>query len=301
MQNPYSVLGVARNADADAIKKAYKKLARKYHPDVSKEPGADARFKEINAAYDVLGDPEKRKNFDRFGEASTRTGFNPNQAGFGGFGGFGGGSPGGAGFGGANNMEDILESLFGAGGGGARPRTGRDQAVRISIEPLVAFTGGQRVLPINRPDGSVERLSVRIPAGVSDRAKLRLKGQGLPPAGGGPCGDLIVTVLVPEHPLLRRVDDDLEMDLPVTVLEAIQGTAVTVPTPGGEVKVNIPAGVANGQRLRLRGKGLQTSPPGHLYLVIRPTVPTSTDPTVIQAAERIEEAYPSPVRANLKL
>lgn len=312
MTNPYDVLGVAKNADADVIRKAYKALAKKFHPDLNKEKGAEAKFKEINAAYDVLGDDEKRKLYDEFGEVSTRPGFNAEQArnfargrGFPGGGGFGGGFPGGfpgggdADFGGS--MDDILSSLFGDGAfsGGRSQRRGRDQQAQLAIDPMLAITGGETQILLTRPNGSTETLRVRVPAGVKDGGVLRLSGQGLPPPGGGPCGDLHIKLTVPEHPILRRVDDDLEMEVPVTVLEAMQGAAITVPTPTGDVKVNVPAGVSPGQRLRLRGRGIQKAAPGDLYLVLRVAVPAARDPEVLAAAQRLESAYLGNVRAGL--
>lgn len=313
MPNPYDVLGVARDADQDTIRKAYRKLARRYHPDVNKSPGAEQKFKEINAAYDVVGDPDKRKLYDEFGDVAAKPGFDPAQArawqraGARGFpGGFpGGGFPGG-GFGfeaeGAD-VEDLLGDLFGAGTrGGPRPRRGRDQHATLEIDPMLAITGGDTMLRIQRPDGAVESLKVRIPAGARDGGRLRLKGQGLPPPGGGPCGDLHLRLRVPEHPILRRDGDDLEMDVPITIGEAIRGGAITVPTPTGEIKVNVPPGAANGRRLRIKGRGVQRpEAPGDLYLVLRPTVPDVQDAEVVAAAERIDRAYTADVRAGLKL
>ena len=205
-------------------------------------------------------------------------------------------------------MDDILSQLFGQGGAGEsrfnagrRQRRGRDQNAELEIDALTAIRGGETELVLTRPTGERENLRVRIPAGVKDGGVLHLKGQGYPPPGGGPCGDLHLRLTVPEHPVLRRIDDDLEMDVPITVLEALKGATITVPTPTGDVKVNVPAGVTTGQRLRLKGRGIQKSPPGDLYLALRPEVPVSQDPEVLAAAERIEQAYPKSVRATLVL
>ncbi|MCB9696104.1 MAG: DnaJ domain-containing protein [Alphaproteobacteria bacterium] len=301
MRDPYAVLGVDRRADTDTIRKRYRKLAKEYHPDLNKDPKAEERFKEINAAYDIVGDEDKRKAWDEFGEASTRPGFNAEQARAwrstgGGFG-FGGGGPGAGGV----DVEDLLGSLFGGGGGG-RGRRGQDQQVEIRVDFMTTVLGGERQVSLRRPDGTTEPVRVPIPAGARDGGKVRLKGQGLPPRGGGPCGDLIVILDVPDHPLLRREGDDLEMDVPITVLEALQGAAVTVPTPTGDVKVTVPAGARSGARLRIKGRGVQKrGTPGDLYLVLRPTVPPSTDPEVIAAAERMEAAYTEDIRGALKL
>lgn len=299
MTDPYRVLGVPRTADADSIRKAYKKLARKYHPDISKEAGAEDRFKEINAAYDIVGDAEKRKNWDQYGEASTRAGFDPNQGPF-------GGGAGGAGF---HDMSDLFENLFRGGGGAGmggmggapRARRGSDRRATLGVDFMMAVRGGETEISVREPDGSVDRLKVRIPAGVTDGGKLKVRGRGLPPRGGGPCGDLILDISIRAHAVLKRSGDDLEMEIPLTVLEAMQGTKLTVPTPTGDVKVSIPAGVKSGQRLRLKNRGIQKSVPGHLYLILQPAVPTSTDPGVLAAAQRLEEAYVGDIRGHLRV
>lgn len=305
MTDPYKVLGVDRGADSATIRKAYKKLARQWHPDVNKAPGAEDRFKEINAAYDVVGDDDKRKLYDEFGEASLRPGFDANQArawkqaggarGFGGFDFGGGGGMGGA------DIDDLLGSLFGSGGfSGGRPMRGSDQQTEITVPFMTTVLGGEEHISIRRPDGQVETLRVPIPAGAQDGGRVRLRGQGLPPRGGGPCGDLLVILKVRPHPVLTRVDDDLELEVPLTVKEALVGGSITVPTPTGDVKVTVPPRVKSGTRLRLKGRGIQKKPPGHLYLVLRPTVPDSDDPEVLEAAERLELAY-GDVRAGLEL
>jgi curved DNA-binding protein len=302
MRDPYTVLGVTRAADADTVRKAYRKLAKEWHPDLNKRPGAADRFKEINAAYEIVGDAEKRRLWDEFGEASTRPGFEPERARA-----FRGGAGRPYGFdGGGIDMEDLLGSLFGGGMGSGpgfdRGRRGVDQKMELTVDFMTTVLGGERVIAIRRPDGSTDRLRVPIPAGAREEGKVRLRGQGLPPRGGGPCGDLIVVLRVLEHPYLRRDDDDLEMDVPITVLEAIRGGTVTVPTPTGDVKLTVPAGVQSGTRMRIRGRGIQKKgEPGDLYLVLRPVVPSSADPAIIEAAERIDAAYTGDVRADLKL
>jgi curved DNA-binding protein len=298
MRDPYSVLGVSRSADQAEIRKAFKKLARQWHPDVNKDPGAEDRFKEINSAYDILGDETKRKNYDRFGEASTRSGFDPNAAQ-----GFGGGGFGGAGFdfGGGVDVDDLLGSLFGSRASG-RPRRGPDQTLDLSVSFMDAVLGARRTMALRRPDGRVDNIEVPIPAGATDGGRVRLKGQGLPPRGGGPCGDLVVRLQVQPHPLLRRDGDDLELDVPVTVKEALLGATITVPTPSGDVKVKVPAGVRSGTRLRVKGRGVQRSgSPGHLYLVLRPEVPDGTSPELEALAEQLDALYAQPVRAGLAL
>ena len=203
-------------------------------------------------------------------------------------------------------MEDLLGSMFGGGrgvGGFDRggPR-GTDQQIELTVEFMTTVLGGERVITLRRPDGSTERVKVPVPAGARADGKIRLRGHGLPPRGGGPCGDLIVILRVLEHPHLRRRDDDLEMDVPITVLEALQGASIMVPTPTGDVKLTVPPCVHSGTRMRIKGRGIQKrSAPGDLYLVLRPVVPSSVDPEVLAAAERIESAYTKHVRADLRL
>lgn len=300
MRNPYDVLGVPKDADQDAIRKAYKTLARQYHPDLNKAPGAEERFKEINAAYDAIGDPDKRKLYDEFGDASTRSGFDPNQARA-----WGRGAPGGFGpdidFG-DFDPTDIFGSMFGGGrvNPGRRTRRGRDQQTTVTIDPMLAIKGGEYEFVVQRPDGTREPLKVRIPAGVADGGTLKMKGHGLPPPEGGACGDLLLRLRVPPHPFLRRIEDDLEMDVPITVLEALKGSSITVPTPTGDVKVTVPPDSNNGTRLRIRGRGVQKRQPGDLYLVLRPTLPKSNE-LALNAAEAMNEAYDGDVRAALTL
>ena len=300
MRDPYSVLGVSRSADQAEIRKAFKKLARTWHPDVNKAPGAEERFKEINAAYDILGDETKRANYDRFGEASTRAGFDPNAARGFGRGGFGGG--GGFDFsGGGVDVDDLLGSLFGARASG-RPRRGPDQTVDLALSFMEAVTGARKSISLRRADGRLDTIEVPVPAGAKDGGRVRLRGRGLPPRGGGPCGDLVVRLKVHPHPLLRRDGDDLELDVPLTIKEAILGATITVPTPTGDVKVKVPPRVRSGTRLRVKGRGVQRrGSPGHLYLVLRPEVPDGTSPELKHLVEPLESLYTRPVREGLKL
>lgn len=300
MRDPYQVLAVDRSADQPTIRKAFKKLARKYHPDVNQDAGAEDRFKQINAAYDVLGDEKKRKLWDEFGEASTRPGFDEQAARA--FRGGGQGSPFHFGGGGSHvDMEDLLGSLFGAGGRPRGPRRGADQSTILQVDFMTTVLGGERHITLPRPGGTTQDLRVPIPAGANDGGKVRLKGQGAPPRGGGPCGDLLVQLKVAPHPVLRRVGDDLEMDVPITVHEAMAGGTVVVPTPTGDVRVTVPKGAKSGARLRLKGRGIQRKGrPGHLFLVLRPSVPSTEDPDLLEAARSLEAAY-GDLRFDLKL
>lgn len=276
----YKVLGVARDASPDDIKKAYRKLARKYHPDVSKEPDAESRFKEVAEAYEALSDPEKRAAYDRLG-SDWRTGqdFQP--------------PPGwqarGAGqtraheftASDAAQFSEFFESLFGTGprGFGAfdefehdASSMGRDHHARIAIDLEDAVHGATRQLSLREPtidaSGRVtmqERvLSVRIPPGVRSGQHIRLAGQG-DPGRGGQRGDLYLEVVLNPHPLYRVDGKDLNLTLPVTPWEAALGGEVEVPTPAGRVSMTVPANSANGRRLRLKGRGLPGNPPGDLY------------------------------------
>lgn len=287
MKDPYAVLGVPRDADADAIRKAYRGLARKHHPDVSDAPDAEARFKEISAAHALLSDPEKRQLYDRFGEAGLRAGGDPTRGGAG------------AGFGGPG-FDDILESLF---GGRRGPVSGQDVRMRTTVDLLTAVRGGEITVGVPQPHGPPNHLKVKVPAGLADGTRMRLRGQGRPPRGGGPCGDLLLEIAVAPHPLLRRHGDDLELDLPITVYEALTGATVTVPTPHGDVRVGVPAGARAGQRLRVKGRGVvRDDRAGDLFLVLRVAAPDPTeDPGVLAAAAALEPAYLRPVRADLTL
>jgi len=286
--NPYQVLGVAREASADEIKKIYRRLARETHPDLN--PGdakAEARFKEVSAAYEVLSDPERRKHFDEFGEISLQAGFDADRARgardrfssrF--------GSPETEGFGDGyafGGIEDLLRGFGARGGGqaGARFRMdGPDVEASMSLSFVEAVKGGERRIGIARPrsDGGrlEEQINVRIPPGVTDGGRLRIPGKGGEGMNGGEPGDLWVQVRVEPHPFFRRDGRDLELDLPITLAEAVVGARVEVPTLDGRATVTIPPGTSSGNRLRLRGQGVpasRTTPAGDLYARIKIVVP----------------------------
>lgn len=287
----YDVLGVSPDASHDDIRRAYRKLARQYHPD--RNPGdaaAERRFKEVNAAHEVLSDPEKRKLYDDFGEDALRAGFDAERARAwrqaGGQGPMGG-------FGVDFDMGDIFEELF--GGGFRAARAGRTVQSEITVDFLTAARGGERELRF--ADGRT--LTVRIPPGVRDGESLRLRGQG-EPGPGGP-GDLVLTVRVAPHPIFRREGDDLHLVLPVTISEALLGATVEVPTLEGVVKLKVPPGSQSGRRLRLRGKGISRRgrPAGDLYAELSVRVPDAVDDRVLEAAKALDGAYASDVRAEL--
>lgn len=296
MRNPYDVLGVSKTADTKEIKKAYKQLARKYHPDINDTPGAAEKFKEINGAWDVLGDKKKRKMYDTYGTASFKEGARGpggNPFDFSGFRGAGAGH-------GGPNMDDILGSMFGGGGRGT-PRVGRDIHVTMEVSPMISFTGGTKQLRIKRSSGIQDTVQVKIQAGVSDGEVLCLKGQGHPPNGGGPCGNLNLRLKIGEHHILRRSGKNLEMELPLTIGESLRGKSLQIPSVTGEIKVTIPPNSNNGTKLRIKGKGVQTVPAGDLVLILRPQLPTGRTEMLEPAIEMFEQEYCVDVRVKLHL
>jgi curved DNA-binding protein len=276
----YGVMGVARDATQDEIKRAYRKLARKYHPDVSKEPDAEARFKELGEAYEVLRDPEKRAAYDQLG-ANWKAGqeFRPPPDWDAGFEFSGGYRDTGA-------FSDFFESLFGragahhAGGPGFSAR-GEDHHARILIDLEDAFHGATRTITLHAPQidaqGHVrtrERtLHVRIPRGIRQGQHIRLAGQGTPGFGGGGAGDLYLDVEFKPHRLYRVEGRDLYLELPLAPWEAALGARVKVPTPEGIVDLTIPAGSTAGRKLRLKGRGIPGKSPGDLYVVLQIALP----------------------------
>jgi curved DNA-binding protein len=303
----YKILGVARDATQDDIKRAYRKLARKYHPDVSKEPDAERRFKELGEAYEVLKDPEKRKAYDRFG-ANWKEGqdFRPPPDWEPGF------SFSGGGFAHEGEFSDFFESLFGragaAGGrrGGFRMR-GEDQVARIAISLEEAYNGATHPISLNvpelAPDGSVlsssRTLNVRIPKGITEGQRIRLPGQGAPGLGGGPAGDLYLEVHFRPHPHFHVEKRDIFLDLPVTPWEAALGQTVTVPTLGGPVELRVPAGSQTGRKLRLKGRGLPGDPPGDQYVVLKIVTPAAHSDAARELYERMARELPMNPRAEL--
>lgn len=274
----YEVLGVGRDASADDIRRAYRKLARTFHPDVNKEPGAEERFKEVSEAYDVLSDPDKRAKYDRFGAAWRQAGGGP-QPGSGG--GFDPGDFGGVrvefGEGDLGDFGDVFESLFGgrrgrgAGGFGGFAARGADHEAVLELTLEEAARGGRRSVTL----GDGRSYEVSIPVGVRDGQRIRLAGEGGQGAGGGPSGDLFLRVRIKPHPRFRLEGRDLHVEVPVSPWEAALGATVDVPTLDGTAKVKVPAGSSSGRRLRLRGQGFPGPRGGHgdLYATVRIAVP----------------------------
>jgi curved DNA-binding protein len=329
----YEVMGVPRGATQDEIKRSYRKLARKFHPDVSKEKDAEDRFKELQEAYEVLKDPEKRAAYDQLG-ANWRQGqdFRPPPDWGKGFeftadrGGARGRAPGtGEGARQGADFSDFFSELFGArspfggaaggmhgfeaaGRGGGRKFTaaGQDHVARVEIDLEDAYRGGTRTLDIRTPeitpDGHVttrpRTLRVSIPAGVTEGQQIRLAGQGSPGLGGGPAGDLYLEVNLRPHALFKLEGRDIHVQLPVAPWEAALGETVAVPTLGGAVEMKLPEGARAGQKLRLRGRGLPGPTPGDQYVTLTIMLPPDS-PHAREFFARMKTELPFDPRAGL--
>src|SRR5262245_35696791 len=273
-------MGVGRDASADDIKRAYRRLARKFHPDVSKEKDAEARFKEVGEAYEVLRDPEKRAAYDALGTRKPGEEFRPPpdwQFDYG------------AAEAEAGNHSDFFEQLFGGLGRGRRGSfrsRGFDTAGQVEVTLEEAFKGTERRLSLQRvavdergrAQPTTQQLTVRIPAGVVDGQRIRVPSQGEPGVGGGPAGDLFLEVHLQPHRWFRAEGRDIWLDLPVTPWEAALGESVQVPTLGGRVNLKVPKGSQTDRQLRLRGRGLPGSPPGDQLVVVKIMTPPPQTP-----------------------
>lgn len=302
----YAVFGVPRTATQDEIKRAYRKLARKFHPDVSKDPEAEARFKELGEAYEVLKDPEKRAAYDEMGSHwKSGQDFKPPPNWDQGFE-FSGGD-----FSGADH-SDFFEALFGRQARGARPRPsragarGEDHHARIEIDLVDAYRGAQHSLGLRAPvldaQGHVvlheRRVDVNIPRGVRPGQHLRLAGQGAPGAGRGPAGDLYLEIAFRPDPRYRVEGRDVHMSLPVAPWEAALGASVAAATPDGEVTLRIPPHSGAGRRLRLKGKGIPGNPPGDLYAELSIATPPADNPAAVEAYRAFARAFQFNPRAE---
>lgn len=298
----YETLGVPRAATLDDIKRAYRKLARQYHPDVSSEKGAEEKFKEVGEAYAVLKDPEKRAAYDRFG-ANWKSGqdFTPPpdwDAGYE----FRGGEPR---QGEGADYSDFFESLFGRMGGtagrgrDAPPGRGEDHHAKVIVDLEDAYTGASRSLSLRVPEFDAEgRVAVRdrvlevtIPKGIRAGQHLRLAGQGGPGHRGGPAGDLFLEIAFAPHPRYRVEGRDVSLDLPLAPWEAELGARARVPTPSGEVDVAVPPHSAAGRKLRLRGRGIPGEPPGDLYAVVSIVLPRADTEAKQEAYRALAKAF----------
>lgn len=295
----YATLGLDRGASQDDIKQAYRKLARKYHPDVSKEAGAEGRFKEVAEAYEALHDPQRRAAYDEAGrQHAAGQDFRRAGRGANGF------SFSGHGFDDSMANSDFFESLF--GGRAQRPRppfaqAGEDQHAKVSIDLEDAYLGARRHLslrvPVAGPQGQVSmqerELDVAIPAGVREGQQLRLAGQGSPGVRGGPAGDLYLEISFKPNAQFRAEGRDIYLDLRLAPWEAALGAEVSAPTPDGSVRLSVPPGSTSGRKLRLKGKGLPSSPPGDLYVVLTIALPPADTEEARRAYLTLADSFAS--------
>jgi DnaJ-class molecular chaperone len=311
----YKILEVSRDASKADIDKAYRRLARKYHPDLNQEDKrAKQKFQQVQRAYEVLSHPEKREQYDRYGSSFESVAS---------------GGPGGPGWrattagGAAESFEDLdLNEIFGRfggdmggfgqifgnaargrarRGGGQATRRGRDLMAELQIPFTTAVTGGETEISVVR-QGRQETLSVKIPAAIEDGRKIRLRGQGEPGLGGGPGGDLLITLRVQPHPCYRRLGRDLEVDLPVTLAEAALGATVDLPTPAGQIALKIPPHTSSGRRLRIKGQGVKTADgqKGDLYAIVQIVLPDGLDDSDREWIRALDVRHPASPRQSLK-
>lgn len=314
----YAIMGVSRDATPEQVKQAYRKLARKYHPDVSKEKNAEASFKEVGEAYEVLRDPQKRAAYDQLGKGpAPGESFRPppdwgSGFEFRGAGHAGPGEEGNPAFDG--DASAFFESLFGrasAGRGGfgqqRRRDRGEDHHARVTVDLEASLEGGSRALTLNvpaqdedgRPHMRARTLNVKFPRGIQAGQHIRLAGQGETLPGETKAGDLFLEVSFAPHPLYRPEGRDLYIDLPVAPWEVALGASVPVPTPGGTVELKIPAGSKAGARLRLRGRGLPAKEPGDLYAVLQIVLPPADSDKTRTAYSEFAAAAPFNPRSSL--
>ncbi len=313
----YDILGVSRNATDEQIKKAYRELVRKYHPDVSKDPNATEKFKEIQEAYQVLSDPKKRAAYDQFGKAGVGMGTGASSGPQWHYGPGGeqvyrwssSSSPGGVGF---DDIGDIFSEIFGrrspfgktAGRRSrqASPVRGQDTEHHVTLPFEQAVWGTKLRLQIQSPDKPMpETIEVKIPAGVTEGTKIRVRGKGQPGLAGGAPGDLYIITHITPHKFFRREGNDIYIDLPITVTEAIKGAKITIPTIDGPAVITVPPGTSSGAKLRLKGKGVpnpKTSKRGDQYAVVKIVVPKIKASEFDECLEKIAKVTEDP-RKNL--
>ena len=303
----YKTMGVARDATEAQIKQAYRKLARKYHPDVSKEKDAEARFKEVGEAYEVLKSAEKRAAYDQLGQ-SHRAGeeFRPPPNWDSGFE-FSGAGPGNSAY------SDFFDSLFGAQARSGRGRgdfhagRGEDHHAKVLLDLEASLDGGPRTFTLRMPEIDAEgrlvskerALNVQVPKGILAGQQIRLAGQGARAPGSGTPGDLYIEVEFQPHPLYRVDGKDLSLELPVAPWEAALGASVKTPTPTGMVDLKVPPGSHAGGKLRLKGRGIPASPPGDFYVVLQIALPAANDDKAKAAYAAFAAALPFNPRASL--
>jgi curved DNA-binding protein len=323
----YQVLGVDKNATPADIQKAYRNLARKFHPDLHPDDKtAKEKFQKVQAAFDVLNDSKKRELYDRYGSAfesaaagaAAGGGPRPGQTwttqGGPGFDeidisqlfGQGYGQPGG---GGGSPFAELFGNFRRGGSSGGKGRKSRsagqpgaDVQSEIEIPFQMSIEGGKVEVGVQRPDGKTDRIEVKIPAGVPDGAKIRLRGQGGPGAGGAPAGDILLTVHVAAHPFFQRRGNDLIVRVPITLAEAVSGAKVDVPTPSGTISLRVPPRTSSGAKLRVRGHGVKpkTGTPGDLYADVQIVLPPIIDDATAEAIRKLDQSQPTEPRRDLR-
>lgn len=284
----YAVLGAKPDATQEQLRAAYRRLVRKYHPDISKEADAEEKTKEVNEAWEALKDPERRKAYDQLREGGYRGGdqFRP--------------PPGwhaqqGSGAGEAD-FSDFFESLFRRGAGGhprqpAGPRRGHDLQARVRVPMRVAYAGGHERIVLNDADGAERTLEVRVPAGILPGQQIRLAGQGSPGMQGGPAGDLLLEIDIRPEAGFTLQGRDIHSTLDITPWQAGLGATVSAQTLGGAVELNIPAGTGSGRKLRLRGRGFPGSPTGDQIVTLSITAPAARDDEQREAYEQLKKVF----------
>ncbi|MDP3268356.1 MAG: DnaJ C-terminal domain-containing protein [Legionella sp.] len=290
----YKIMGVAKDASEKEIKTAYRKLARKYHPDISKEKNAEEQFKEMGEAYEVLHDPVKRAEYDQYlknrefnqrAYQSTGTGGRSHSQSYEG----------------GQFDSDFFESLFGHARYQQQPSAGQDYQGKMTVSLEEAFTGTVKNLQVPSSDGSekTQTLKVKIPAGVKSGQQIRLAGQGAPGRNGGPRGDIYLTIEVMKHPLFDVMDNDIYLTLPITPWEAALGTTVVVPTLAGKIDLKIPPSSQGGQKLRIKNRGLPGKNPGNQYVLLKIITPPAKDEAAKELYQKMAEVMPFNPREHM--
>jgi DnaJ-class molecular chaperone len=318
-KNPYETLGVKRDASDDDIQKAYRKLARKYHPDMNPDDAsAKVKFQEVQSAFEILSDAQKRKNYDQFGTADPH--IHPGAGSPGGgprwtystgpqtypfdlndvFGGGGGDE-------GAGGFADLFKQFRRGGGAGGGRRSapaerGGDLKHEMTIPFATAIKGGEAAVSVQRADGNLETITIKIPAGIDDGKRIRVRGQGEPGEGGAPPGDILVTIRTSPHPFFRRTGNRLDVRVPVTLAEAAQGAKIDVPTPWGTIALSIPPGTSSGKRLRIKGHGVRpkNGEHGDLFAEIQIVLPAELTEEQRKTLAEISARHPQHPRAELR-
>lgn len=290
----YKIMGVAKDASEKEIKTAYRKLARKYHPDISKEKNAEEQFKEMGEAYEVLHDPVKRAEYDQYlknrefnqrAYQSTGTGGRSHSQSYEG----------------GQFDSDFFESLFGHARYQQQPSAGQDYQGKMTVSLEEAFTGTVKNLQVPSSDGSdkTQTLKVKIPAGVKSGQQIRLAGQGAQGRNGGPRGDIYLTVEVMKHPLFDVMDNDIYLTLPITPWEAALGTTIVVPTLAGKIDLKIPPSSQGGQKLRIKNRGLPGKNPGNQYVLLKIITPPAKDEAAKELYQKMAEVMPFNPREHM--